>query len=210
MCTYANDPLLLSLNHCVVPHSPNTGVCTSFRAVAKTSFTALNLQQDITRNATLDISKTLMYNMINQFTNLKEVDFSFCNTFDDCHLELLAPMRLRVLRLRGTRISDQGVMSFFEYEKVLKWSAELEIPRPTLPLEVLDLSKTKPCEKDKITNKSLLAVAVSSNACNSKSVLGRIAICISKKLFASLPSKIEVHLPRVETTFIINVHGGHR
>jgi len=113
--------------------------------------------------------------MINQFTNLKEVDFSFCKSFDDRQLQLLSPMirsnKLRVLKLRGTQISDDGVKKLFDYDKCLKWYEAQSVamdtnlnqipannqhkigPRPSILLELLDLSETK------ISDKSLLAVA---------------------------------------------------
>jgi len=151
-------------------------VCTLFRAMARDSFTELHLRPDITRKANLILTHSLTNNMINQFINLKEIDFSFCDNFDDRQLELLSPMmrskKLRVLKLRGTQISDEGVIKLFAYDKCLQWCEaqwavvadthseqiptnkkhEIE-PRPSVPLEVLDLSENG------ITNKSLLAVA---------------------------------------------------
>ncbi|KAL7530519.1 hypothetical protein ACHAXR_003539 [Thalassiosira sp. AJA248-18] len=155
-------------------------VCTLFRSMSRTSFTLLDLSPNLTRMTNLDLTNSLAQSLVSQFTNLREVDFSFCDNFDDRQLELLAPMNheLRVLKLRGTKVSDAGVMSYFQYNKCLKWceaqktvmgdansiqitaANKYEIdPRPSLPLEVLDLSETKILLKNKITNKSLLAVA---------------------------------------------------
>ena len=146
----------------------NKGVCTLFRSMARDSFTALDLRLDITRETNPGLPNS--FNMlIGQFTNLREVDFSFCDNFDDSHLKLLEPMRckLRMLKLRGTRISDQGVLSFFDYDKCMKLTqkqessiAATDSPPPSLPLEVLDLSETKPCvnNSSRVTDKSLLAV----------------------------------------------------
>ena len=155
-------------------------VCKLFLNMSRDSITTLDLKPDITKAAGLDVHKSLTYNMINQFTNLREVDLSFCSTFDDTQLQLLVPMRskLRVLKLRGTMISDRGVSSFFEYDQCIRWyKAHVELIEGdgalegeqsnakqivehetclSLPLEVLDLSQTQ--ASDKITNKSLLAV----------------------------------------------------
>mmetsp|Transcript_14795 Transcript_14795/g.31866 ORF Transcript_14795/g.31866 Transcript_14795/m.31866 type:complete len:440 (-) Transcript_14795:116-1435(-) len=152
-------------------------VCTSFHSMARASFRKLHLRPDITKEVDLILTHSLTNNIINQFLNLKEVDFSYCANFDDYRLELLSPLinKLRVLKLRGTRITDGGVMKLFGYEDCLKWcdhvhqrsattidinmkqnltNAKNEIKScPSASLEVLDLSENG------ITNKSLLAVA---------------------------------------------------
>jgi len=157
------------------------GVCTSFHSMARASFRKLHLRPDITKEVDLILTHSLTNNIINQFLNLKEVDFSYCANFDDRRLELLSPLmrsnNLRVLKLRGTRITDGGVMKLFGYDDCLKWcdhvqqrsattidtnmeqtltNAKNEIKsRRSVSLEVLDLSENV------ITDKSLLAVAVS-------------------------------------------------
>ena len=106
----------------------------------------------------LDIPTSLF----SQFSNLREINFSYCTSFDDNHLKQLAPMRqkLRVVKLGGTNISDDGIASFFEYDKCLTAIDRRSYSFPSLPLEVLDISKTKPCGRSRITNQSLLAIAV--------------------------------------------------
>ena len=135
----------------------NAGVCKLFRSMANSSLKVLDFKGKVH----LDIPKALF----SQLSNLREVDFSHCTNFCDKHLEQLAPMRqkLRVLKLRGTNISDDGIMFFLEYDKCLKAAgANLKQTNafPSLPLEVLDLSKTKSCGRNRISNQSLLAIAV--------------------------------------------------
>ncbi|KAL7552880.1 hypothetical protein ACHAWF_018498 [Thalassiosira exigua] len=136
-------------------------VCRLFRTMSRSSFRTLHMKPNVVANNVA----------ISQFRNLNEVDFSFCANFDDRELETLAPMRdkLRVLKLRGTQVSDRGVMSFFEHSKCMKWSESSETvmpatakhkidPRPSLPLQVLDLSETKRSLQNKavrISNKSV-------------------------------------------------------
>lgn len=150
-----------------------------FRSMSRESFTTLKYRQNTQRSTKFNLlSDQLAYNkMVNEFTNLREVDFSFCDDFTDSNLDLLSPVRskLRVLKLRGTGITDKGVSSFFEFDKHVKWvetacaamrnsekRSTLE-PMPSSPIEVLDLSETKPWRVE-ITNLSLLSVMVSSSS----------------------------------------------
>lgn len=137
-----------------------------------TSTRVLDLQPNFSRKAHLNLPATFKH-IVGQFNNLREINLSYCDDFDDEQLELLSPMRknIRILKLRGTSITDEGVMSFLEYEKCMNWYKQhasmmespvkkCEIgPRPCSPLEVLDLSATMPDDDERITNKSLLAVA---------------------------------------------------
>lgn len=132
-----------------------------FRDISRESCAALDLRPDSTTRKA-DITRAFDV-FVSQFINLQAVDFSCCDNFADCHMKMLLPVRskLRVLKLRGTMITDEGVMSFFQCDTVPKKKRDTE-PRPSLPLEVLDLSETKPLSTNNITDTALLAVAVST------------------------------------------------
>ena len=91
-------------------------VCKRFQSVAKHSVTVIDAHRGDRFN---EPTSQMFFNIIGQFPHLQEVDFSFCRNFNDAHLDCLSSLRaqLRVLRLKGTSVTDDGVMSFFEYDK---------------------------------------------------------------------------------------------
>jgi len=109
-------------------------VCERFKLVADTSVVSLDL-----RKAKLPLLK----HVINRYTNLCHLDFSDNREFGYRHMQLLLPVRekLQSLKLRGTKISDLSIMSFFGV-----------ITRDScFRLEVLDLSRTTISQKSAVT-----------------------------------------------------------
>jgi len=95
-------------------------------------------------------------------------------------------------------------LSFFQYDTVPKKQRDTD-PRPLLPLEVLDLSETKPLLKNNITDKALLEVAVSTQISNH--FMPRSYLYFGSD---TLPPPQIVLLPRIEASFIVNVSWDHR
>ncbi|KAL7442395.1 hypothetical protein ACHAXM_008392 [Skeletonema potamos] len=108
-----------------------------FKLVAEASLTSLDLRK---------IKLSLLNQIINRYTNLCDVDFSNVQGFADRHMQLLLPIRqkLRSLKLRGTKVTDRSIGSFFSSCSRGK----------ILPLDILDLSKTT------ISYKSAVTVAI--------------------------------------------------
>jgi hypothetical protein len=108
-----------------------------FKLVAETSLTSLDLRK---------VKLPLLNQIINRYTNLCDVDFSNVREFADRHMQLLLPIRekLQSLKLRGTKITDRSIGSFFGPCSRGK----------NIPLAVLDLSGTT------ISYKSAVTVAI--------------------------------------------------
>ncbi|KAK1735529.1 leucine-rich repeat protein [Skeletonema marinoi] len=109
-------------------------VCKRFKLVAETSLTSLDLRK---------VELPLLSQIINRYTNLCRLDFSNIREFGDRHMQLLLPVRekLQSLKLRGTKVTDRSIESFFG----------LTARERSIPIEILDLSGTMISQKAAVT-----------------------------------------------------------
>lgn len=109
-------------------------VCKRFKLVAETSLISLDLRK---------VKLPLLNKIISRYPNLCHLDFSDTREFDDTHMQLLLPVRekLQSLKLRGTKITDRSIGSFFD----------LTNRQRSIRLEILDLSHTMITQKSAVT-----------------------------------------------------------
>lgn len=133
------------------------GVCSQFSSLTSTFCTTLDFKPSFQCTKKKAFGTRIISNLINIFPSVTELDFSYLgDAFNDRHIRALVPLRrqLRTLKLKGTGVSSDGVMSFFGITNSNKKC-------DTVPLEHLDLSKTLLKDRNKISDVAIFAVGVS-------------------------------------------------
>ena len=133
-------------------------VCTQFSTLTSTFCTSISLKPSFQCTKRKALGSHIMNKIINIFPSVTELDFSHLgDIFADRHIRALAPLRrqLRSLKLKGTGVSSDGVMSFFGFTNNTNKMLD------TVPLEHLDLSKTLLKDRYKIGGIAIIAVGVS-------------------------------------------------
>lgn len=135
------------------------GVCSQFSSLAAAFCTSFDAKPSFRRKKAALSTRTIS-NIVQFLPSLTHVDFSYLgDAFTDKHIRLISPLlgQLRVLKLRGTAIGDDGLMDFLGFTHSGR-------PRKfdNLPLEVLDLSKTSMDYRNKIGSMGMIAVGVRS------------------------------------------------
>jgi len=137
------------LSKCLFDGYLNTGFV--LRALSCVSKTLCSIARETVRM--LDLRRLSMkvenvQNMVSRFQNLSSLDLNHCSQFSDNHLTNLLPLQhsLTILRLRGTAVTDRGVVDFFSNVNASESSM---MDRGGLSscwcrLEELDLSATTP------------------------------------------------------------------
>eukprot|EP00978_Attheya_sp_CCMP212_P021018 scaffold60871_cov48-Attheya_sp.AAC.5 len=116
-----------------------------FRSVAQETV----LQLDLSRFE--KIQPQNVASVVSRFHNLTSLDFNYCSGFTDSHLLELTPLarQLRVLRLKGTSVTDKGI------------SGLLGITQNAAMLEELDLSAMNRPQSLMRGDKSVIAITKS-------------------------------------------------
>lgn len=144
-------------------------VCKRFKLVEETSLISLDLRK---------VKLPLLNQVISRYPNLCHLDFSDKRDFGDRHMQLLLPVRekLQSLKLRGTKVTDRSIESFFGSSTHQR----------SIRLEILDLSQTM------ITQKS--AVTIATCCPHLKSL--KLSIC--KGITDAFLECIPLHLTRLQ------------
>jgi hypothetical protein len=133
------------------------GVCSQFASLAASFCTTFDARPSF-RKKKITLSTRTISNIVKFLPSLTHLDLSYLgDAFTDKHMRLLSPLlgQLRVLKLRGTAIGDDGLMDFLGFThsgRPLKFD--------NLPLEMLDLSKTSMNDRNKIGPMGMIAVGV--------------------------------------------------
>ena len=135
------------------------GICHQFNSLTSTYCTTLDAKPSFLKKKVTLSTRTLS-NIVRNFPSLTHVDVSHLgDAFTDKHMRLLSPslVNIRVLKLRGTAVTNEGVMDSLGFTHSCR-------PRQfdNLPLEVLDLSKTCRKDRNKIGHMAIIAIGVSA------------------------------------------------
>lgn len=131
-------------------------VCHQFNSITNKFCTTLDAKPSLLKTK-ITLSTRIVTQIVRNFPSLIHLDFSHMgDAFTDKHMLLLSPSlgTLRVLKLRGTAVTNHGVIGSLGFTHSYR-----HMYFDNLPMEVLDLSKTRTKDRHNIGRLSIIAIA---------------------------------------------------